>query len=602
MDYTLKRQPSAREDVKTTKRIVALGLIGLLLHPMVANAAAEVVVVSPTVDDSSAPATAIASSVRTAVLDHPWLELVDIDVALGGSKASRDALQRADRELRLARSKFDDLLIEDAAKIVKGAVQLYRDNFAHLTDPRRLGQALQLQGAIALLNNDTKTATEAIQDALALDPDAAPAPELYNPPSIKKWQQIASHYNAQKKQQLVVEDAAGSPGVVEIDGHYRGLTPFTLKAALPGNHYIRVTRADSSRWARIVAVDKKPVRVKPELPKLATATSLAEARTKAWSDDDTTQKQGVAELARLLNTDYVVLVSTTARDGQATAALTPVRAELYGRSKERIMRSAEAALGVRPGSAPPLARTFVDAVLPGSPKITVAGILPEANESETVADLKRNFATIVRGATGTNPPTAPALAPPCPTDAACMAQVRADSDAIMTFVVAKDAITLTSYVETKEVASTKITRDRDVDTKLRSAVADHVNLVWLAADDLRIAREALAANAPDTRQDDPLGLRAGAPPPGKTRRTVGLITAGAGAALAIGGFTLASVKGGVLNDPDSTGSAKESAKSLGKVGLITGIVGVVAMGVGGYLYFTAPNAPSAETDLGEAAP
>ncbi|HSI06001.1 MAG TPA: PEGA domain-containing protein, partial [Myxococcota bacterium] len=258
--------------------------------------AAEIVVIGSPTDNASPAAMAIVTSVRGIVLDHPWLGLAEIDSALVSGSDTREPLRKATRDLRAARAKFDDLLIDEAAKLAQSALTGYREHLAQASDLRSLGRALELMGAIALTRSDIKAASEAIEEILALNPEAAPNPEIYNPPMIKRWQQIAARYKGGGRGTLVVEAPPGEAAVVEVDGRYRGLAPLTMKDVLLGQHYVRVSRAGSLPWGQRVAVGKKAVRVAPQLTPLKEAAAFAAARAKAWDPSAETRKQGLREL------------------------------------------------------------------------------------------------------------------------------------------------------------------------------------------------------------------------------------------------------------------------------------------------------------------
>lgn len=561
--------------------------------------AAEIVVVGSPTDNASAAAMAIIASVRSSVLDHPWLGLSEIDVALRTGADPRDSLKKATRDIRAARAKYDELLIDDANKLVQSGIAGYRDNLSHIVDMRPVSRALELAGAIALSRNDAKAAAEYIQEALAVSPDAHPSGELYNPPMVKKWQSISAHYRGQPTSVLIVEAPDGEPAVVEIDGRYRGLAPFTAKDILPGNHYVRVSRAGSAPWAQRVTVGKKAVRVEPTLDTVERAAAFVAARAKAWDADPEIRKSGIESLVATLRADYVVLVSTTPRDTIGAPALTPVHAELYSAQKNRVVRSADAALGVRPGFAPPLSRTFIDALLPVAPRVVLAGTQNEIGEPDVVSASKRQVALSVKTIIQNDVREIAPLDAACTSDEACMLRTAGEAEAILTARVSqagKDSdVALSIYVGNREVGHATIDKVRSNGDALLFAIADLMNAAFLELDDRRLANEALKIQQTADAPTQGLDLDSSAPTRRNGRKTVGLITAGAGLAVAVGGFTLAAVEASVLEDAGSTGDAKSSARSWGRVGVIAGGVGVAAVIVGTVLWLTAPETPAEST-------
>lgn len=552
--------------------------------------AAEIVVVGSPSDNASPTAMAIVTSVRGAVLDHPWLGLAEVDGALVTGPDARDPLRKATSLYRAARAKFDDLLIDDAAKLGQAAVVGYREHIAHASDLRSLGRALELMGAIALTRSDTKAATEYIEEALSLNPDLVPNPEIYNPPMIKKWQQIAAKYRAGPKGTLVIEAPAGEPAVVEIDGRYRGLAPMTLKDMAVSFHYVRVTRAGSMPWGQRVAVGaKKPVKLTPQVVPLKEASAFVAARARAWDTDAEQRKQGMRELGKALHCEYIVLVSTTPRETVGAPALTPVHAELYSVTKDRVLRSADAALGVRPGYAPPLARTFIDALLPAAPIAVLSGTQAVLGEPDHVAAAKRQVALGLKVLMQSEPRENGVVEDTCLPDALCMAKVMGDAEAVYIARVNESAkndakVDMVSYVGNHKAGEISVDRVRNNDEPLLLAMAELVSLTYLELDDRRLAGD-IVRTVPNVPAQESLAITAAEKR--STRRKVGLITAGAGAALAIGGFVLAGVQAKTLDDPSSSGDAKSSARTLGRAGIIGGGVGVAAVITGGIIWWLA---------------
>ncbi len=473
----------------------------------------------------------------------------------------------------------------------------YRENLGHVTDTRQVVRCLELLGAIALTQDDIKTATAVISEMAALEPDGQPSAELYNPPMLKKWQAIVATYRAQKKQTLVVETQNGTPAVVEIDGHFRGLTPLVAKDVLPGVHYVRISRAGSIPYGATVTVAKKAARVTPSLAGADNAKIFESARDELWKATGDDKQQALIRLATLLPVEYLVLVTTTPRDGAGAAALSPVHAELYSTSKQRVLRTSDAAFGIRPGSAPPLSRTFVDALLPPAPRLALSGAQAAANDNQAVASVRHlmmvAFKTIEGGG---EVHEIPAVQSSCLTDAACMARSRGDSDGIMLAKVSpagKDvSVTLATYVGTNAVGQVLIDRARAGDA-LVLAIADQVSHAFLEIDQLRFNGQ-IVGTVPslERAENEKLMATAVARPPTNTKRTIGIITASAGLGLAVAGFTLAGIEGGVLNDANSTGAHKDSARNIGRTGVIVGGVGVAAVVVGTVLWLTSGAKPA----------
>ncbi len=575
---------------RTTTSPTWIGVIAAWLVAVTAlpAQAAEIVVIGSPTDNASPAAMAIVTSVRGIVLDHPWLGLAEIDGALVSGSDSREPLRKATRDLRAARAKFDELLIDEAAKLAQSALAGYREHLAQASDLRALVRALELMGAIALTRSDTKTATEAIEEILALNPEAAPNPEIYNPPMIKRWQQIAAKYKAGGRGILVVEAPPGEPAVVEIDGRYRGLAPLTIKDAWVGQHYVRVSRAGSLPWGQRVGVSKKAVRIAPQLTPLREASAFVAARAKAWNASADVRKQGLRELGKVLHCEYIVLVSTTPRDTIGAPALTPVHAELYSVTKDRVLRSADAALGVRPGSAPPLARTFIDALLPAAPKAVLAGTQSVLGEPDAVSAAKRETVLALRAVAQTDVRENGPVADTCVTDANCMASVMGEAEAVYVARVSasgRDAkVDMMAYVGNHKAGEVSVDRVRSNDEPLLLAIAELVSLTYLELDDRRLAGD-IVRTVPKLPPSEGLSLTQAEKRSG--RRTAGLITAGAGAAVAIGGFVLAGIQAKVLDDPASSGDAKSSARTLGRAGIIAGGVGAAALVTGGIIWLLA---------------
>lgn len=561
--------------------------------------AAEVLVIGSPDGDSQVAAQAIIASMRASAADHPWLGLSEIDVALGSSADPREAVRQATRQALAARSKFDELLIEDADKLVTAALNGYRNNVSRVTDMRPLSHALELMAAIALTNDDQKTATNVIAEMVALDPDGSPSLELYNPPMLKKWQAIAQRYRAQHKETLVVESSNGEAAIVEIDGRFRGLTPFVAKDVLPGAHYVRVSRVGSVPWGSVVNVGNKPARVTPTLASADNARPFLAARDEVFRASPETRRQALQRLGALLPVEYLVLVTATQHQATGVAALTPVHAELYSNSKQRVLRTSDAAFGVRPGSAPPLPRTFVDGIFPPAPHLTLTGTITSQSDNDVVANMKHIIMLALKTIEMTDVREIPLLESACLTDATCMTKARGDTDGIIVAHVVPAgkqdvSVTLATYVGANRVGQVIIDKARASDV-LVSAIADQVSHAFLEIENLRVNGQIIGTMPQDGSGANVTGVTATTPPPGNTKRTVGIITASAGLGFAVAGFTLAGVESGVLNDANSTGAHKDSARNLGRVGVIAGGVGVAALVVGTVLWLTSGGKSESDT-------
>lgn len=133
--------------------------------------------------------------------------------------------------------------------------ELSEDTHPWLESIELLAESLLMLGQIQLLLNDELGAAAAFQSHHALRPQTSPDPRLYRPEVLKAYDRLAVATLAGTRRSLQVE-VRPAGATVWLDGRPRGQAPMTIKALLPGRHYLRIV-AGARSVQRVVDLGSK---------------------------------------------------------------------------------------------------------------------------------------------------------------------------------------------------------------------------------------------------------------------------------------------------------------------------------------------------------
>ena len=125
------------------------------------------------------------------------------------------------------------------AAVTRLIEELSADTHPWLVSVDLLAESLLMLGQIQLLLDDELGAAAAFQSHHALRPQSSPDPSLYRPEVLKAYDRLAVATLAGTRRSLQVE-VRPAGATVWLDGRPRGQAPMTIKALLPGRHYLRI--------------------------------------------------------------------------------------------------------------------------------------------------------------------------------------------------------------------------------------------------------------------------------------------------------------------------------------------------------------------------
>ncbi|MBN2361250.1 MAG: PEGA domain-containing protein [Deltaproteobacteria bacterium] len=204
-------------------------------------------------DSASAQQAAVTDFlVRQSFQRNPRYAVLDVEgfLATGTPIQARDQMQRALAQLDKGRQMYDAFELDPAIATLTDSVIAFERGAAALTDMGPYVRALQLLGATHMLKADKKSARNAFERALLVDPGATLQGGGY-PPTVLEAYDAARE--AVKAIPLASLSVYSNPAAAEvyIDGIFRGATPLTVQRLPAGRHVVRVYRAGYLSFGKI---------------------------------------------------------------------------------------------------------------------------------------------------------------------------------------------------------------------------------------------------------------------------------------------------------------------------------------------------------------
>jgi hypothetical protein len=248
----------------------------------------------------------------------PLVDLLDH----AGAAARGKQLQVGRQSLEAARHAYNDLDTDKALRETKRAITAFEqtDLTRHLGE---LTAAWLVKIASLVGNGETKAAQLEIQKLLAVDATARFSPN-YFPPELIAFAERAR--GPARAGQAKLEVKTTPPGAeVYVDGSYRGLSPLTVEALAPGEHYVTVRSAGHA-----LAQQRAPVGGVSLTLQRAEGWPLYEAahRRIAEHPHRSSRDEAALELARSLPLEQLILAILDGSPGSSAAQLTLVRLDV----------------------------------------------------------------------------------------------------------------------------------------------------------------------------------------------------------------------------------------------------------------------------------
>lgn len=299
-------------------RRAALVVVGTLLIAHAAEARdAEVMVAALAVaaDGASGPVAVDVARIAHETLGHDRdVRQLDLESVLdGGDPLWVEKLAVAEAARKKGKNALESVELPVAAESFADAMVAYEQGIAGIKDLGPLVDTLGQQGVVFSLQGDKKSAQQAFERALALDPawrlDAGA-------PSKAK-----AAFEATAKAQKTVGQGSltvyASTGAAEVwvDGVFRGVAPLTVDARA-GRHYVRVAKDGYLAWGGAAEVRRgSEATVQSNLRPTSRLAKLEELALRV-----TRSKQSVspvAELASWLQVDRLLVLVVEDSGGSA---------------------------------------------------------------------------------------------------------------------------------------------------------------------------------------------------------------------------------------------------------------------------------------------
>jgi tetratricopeptide (TPR) repeat protein len=205
-----------------------------------------------------------------------------------GDKAEVDEIELAKKEIDEAKSLFEKAAalakakppkVKPAADTYEKGIQQFLLNFQGADDFKALSDAyVQLAIARFKLGNEEE-AIKLLDDVIRVDPDRMLAPpEVANIFATLHAKSRKAYHAKERGQIKVLSTPAGAR--VTLDGKDLGETPLLARDVLPGEHYVRVTKAGQGAfWKKVKVVSGEEVSLAADLAESATGPLAAIANS-----------------------------------------------------------------------------------------------------------------------------------------------------------------------------------------------------------------------------------------------------------------------------------------------------------------------------------
>lgn len=190
-------------------------------------------------DPDSAHAAAVAGFALEQVLKKDaGHELVPTErLAPATTSDAGTALARARTYVQRAHLAYDNLDFSSAATLLDKAVsELEKTNLVEHWG--ELSAALVLRAAARFFGGDVAGGQAEVERLVGMDPAAAFDPKVFSPDLLDVVAKARKSSGASAKEPLDVR--CDPPARVYVDGVYRGISPVSVKALTPGEHYVTV--------------------------------------------------------------------------------------------------------------------------------------------------------------------------------------------------------------------------------------------------------------------------------------------------------------------------------------------------------------------------
>ncbi|OGQ25745.1 MAG: hypothetical protein A2138_23205 [Deltaproteobacteria bacterium RBG_16_71_12] len=299
-------------------RRAALAAVGVLTAASAAEARdAEVMVAALAVaaDGQSGPVAVDVARIAHETLAHDRdVRQLDLEAVLDdGDPLWVDKLAAAEAARNKGKNALEGVELPVAAEAFADAMVAYEQGIAGLKDVGPLVDTLGQQGVVFALQGDRKSAQQAFERALALDP----AWRLDAGAPSKAKASFETTARAQKSAGQGSLTVYASPGAAEVwvDGVFRGVAPLTLDARA-GRHYVRVAKDGYLAWGGAAEVRRgSEATVQANLRPTSRLAKLEELALRV-----TRSKQSVApvaELASWLKVDRLLVLVVEDSGGSA---------------------------------------------------------------------------------------------------------------------------------------------------------------------------------------------------------------------------------------------------------------------------------------------
>lgn len=203
------------------------------------------------------------------------------------SRPSIRAFAVAEKSLAKGREAFTTMDLDVAVEHLDGALTKYERHVDALQDVSKVTDALMLLGGTHLLRGETRTGVQRIKQALAINPQLEPDPQIFNPDDRKTFSDAAQALLSRPKGDLSI---TSNPSYAEVyvDGRFAGVTPLALEGLAEGRHYVRVVKDGLRSWGKVLDVKGGK----------ETSSTASLRATKYFDDFDMLTEDGIAGLAR----------------------------------------------------------------------------------------------------------------------------------------------------------------------------------------------------------------------------------------------------------------------------------------------------------------
>ena len=204
---------------------------------------------------------ALESNVPPALVDRLQISAAEF---LGLRQVQQAKVELWENRLAQVNTSFREGNLEASRRAVSQLIQdLTASTHPWLASVDLLAESLLMLGQIQLLLDDELGAAAAFQSHHALRPNSAPDPTLYRPEVLYAYDRLAVAILAGVRRSVQVE-VRPAGAAIWLDGRPRGQAPMTIKALLPGRHYLRIV-AGTRSIQRVVDLGNKGIVIRADL-------------------------------------------------------------------------------------------------------------------------------------------------------------------------------------------------------------------------------------------------------------------------------------------------------------------------------------------------